>query len=78
MMENEDADECVEMFESFAMAQQQQPRSHVSSSRAAPSSTRGVHHVTPDTWLAVNVAWLKKLFQNPMIKLLAKCEICQG
>jgi hypothetical protein len=77
MMEKKDADECIEMFEDFAMAEQQQPRSR--DSKTVPSSsTRGLHHVSTDTGVAAELASLKKLFIDNLAKMAAKCEVCQG
>jgi hypothetical protein len=79
MMEKKDADECLEMFEDFALAEQQQPKSQTSASRTVPpSSTRGLHHVSVDTEVAAEIASLKKLFIESLNKLAAKCEVCRG
>ncbi|KAI3744772.1 hypothetical protein L1987_57863 [Smallanthus sonchifolius] len=50
-------DECEEMFESFALAEHQQPstRSSNPSARAPAYSPRGMHQVNPDTSVAASL-----------------------
>ncbi|KAI3816056.1 hypothetical protein L1987_15741 [Smallanthus sonchifolius] len=50
--------ECEEMFESFALAEQQRPstRTSIPSARAPTFSPRGVHQVNPDTSVAAALA----------------------
>ncbi|KAI3813800.1 hypothetical protein L1987_18535 [Smallanthus sonchifolius] len=68
------------MFESFALAEQQQPRSvrtSIPTARTSTSSTRGVHQLTPDASVAAALAAMSKEIKE--LKLSAqKCEVYKG
>ncbi|KAI3815718.1 hypothetical protein L1987_15397 [Smallanthus sonchifolius] len=58
IMDRLEPDECEEIFESFAQAEQQHPsaRTSIPSARSPASSPRGVHQVTPDSSVAAALA----------------------
>ena len=78
IMEKLDPDECEEMFESFALAQQQQPSTRTSRNTTTTSpSSRGLHQVTSDTIAAAELEALKKEVRE-LKKSAMKCEVCRG
>ncbi|KAI3797875.1 hypothetical protein L1987_33139 [Smallanthus sonchifolius] len=72
--------ECEEMFESFALAEQQQPRytrTSIPSARASTSSPRGVHQVNPDSSVVVALAAMANEIKELKLSAL-RCEVCRG
>ncbi|KAI3806718.1 hypothetical protein L1987_22632 [Smallanthus sonchifolius] len=79
IMERLEPDECEEMFDSFAQAEQQylSTRTSIPSARAPASSLRGVHHVTPETSVAATLASMANEIKE--LKLSAqRCQVCRG
>ncbi|KAI3827052.1 hypothetical protein L1987_01114 [Smallanthus sonchifolius] len=77
IMERLEPDECEEMFESFAQAEQQHPhcvRNSIPTARAPASSPRGVHQVTPETSVAAALASMA----NEIKDLKLSAERCQN
>ncbi|KAK1419647.1 hypothetical protein QVD17_28881 [Tagetes erecta] len=78
IMEKKTAEECEEMFESFALAEQQSPHSRNSNPEArAPTSSRGVHQVSTDTSTAAALEAIRKDIKNLQMSV-NKCEMCRG
>ncbi|KAI3773452.1 hypothetical protein L1987_47981 [Smallanthus sonchifolius] len=76
IMERLEPNECQEMFESFAQAEQQHPhsvRNSIPIARAPTSSPRGVHQVTPKTSVAAALA----LMANEIKELKLSAQRCQ-
>ena len=78
-MDKKEPSVCEEMFESFALAEQQQPstRNSIPATRAATSSVRGVHHVSQDISVAAAIEAMAKEIKDLKVKI-NKCEICRG
>ncbi|KAI3819558.1 hypothetical protein L1987_13399 [Smallanthus sonchifolius] len=67
---------CEEMFESFALAEHQQPytRTSIPIARAPVSSPRGVHQATPDTSVAVAL----EAMANEIKELKLSAQRCES
>ncbi|KAI3808177.1 hypothetical protein L1987_24123 [Smallanthus sonchifolius] len=80
IMERLELDQCEEMFESFAQAEKQHPRSvrnSIPTARAPASSPRGVHQVTPETRVVVALASMANEIKE--LKLSTqRCQVCSG
>ncbi|KAI3824765.1 hypothetical protein L1987_06236 [Smallanthus sonchifolius] len=74
-MDKLESDECEEMFESFALAEHQQPstRTSIPSARAPASSPRVVHQVTTNTSVAVTLAAMANEIKELKLSAL-RCE----
>ncbi|KAI3805520.1 hypothetical protein L1987_27970 [Smallanthus sonchifolius] len=80
IMERLEPDECEEMFESFAQAEQKHPhsvRNSIPTAIAPASSPRGVHQFTPETSLAAALASMANEIKE--LKLSSqRCQVCKG
>ncbi|KAI3774711.1 hypothetical protein L1987_49271 [Smallanthus sonchifolius] len=79
IMEKKEPEECEDMFESFAQAEQQQPstRNSTPSARTHTSATRVVHQVTTETSMAAVLAAMVKEIKELKMSAM-KCEVCRG
>ncbi|XP_076949774.1 uncharacterized protein LOC143622546 [Bidens hawaiensis] len=76
MLEKLDIDECESLFESFALAEQQEPSAR-GTSRTTTSSARGIYQVSDDTSIATALEAMQKDIRE-LKKIAQKCEICRG
>ncbi|KAI3807563.1 hypothetical protein L1987_23493 [Smallanthus sonchifolius] len=80
IMDRLEPEECEDMFESFAQAEQQHPRSvrdSIPTARSHASSPRGVHQVTPDTSVAAALASMANEIKELKLSAL-RCQVCRG
>ncbi|KAK1421883.1 hypothetical protein QVD17_24595 [Tagetes erecta] len=79
LMERKSVAECTEMFESFALAEQQSPQSRnsIPAIRAPTSTARGVYQVTPDASVAAALEGLQREVRELKMSS-SRCEICRG
>ncbi|KAK1431640.1 hypothetical protein QVD17_08144 [Tagetes erecta] len=79
LMGKRNVNQCNELFESFAQAEFEQRSVNRNSTpvTSAPSSTRGVHHVTMDTSVAAALENLTREVKDLKAKV-DKCEYCRG
>ncbi|XP_076945505.1 uncharacterized protein LOC143616596 [Bidens hawaiensis] len=68
--------ECESLFESFALAEQQEP-SACGTSKTTTSSARGIYQVSNDTSIAAALEATQKDIRE-LKKIAQKCEICRG
>ncbi|KAI3703995.1 hypothetical protein L1987_74196 [Smallanthus sonchifolius] len=78
-MDKKELEECEEMFESFAQAEQQQPstRNSIPNARTPSSATRGVHQVNTDTSMAAALAAMANKIKELKMSAM-KCERTVG
>ncbi|XP_076960489.1 uncharacterized protein LOC143636890 [Bidens hawaiensis] len=76
MLEKLDIDECESLFESFALAEQQEPSAR-GTSKTTTSSARGIYQVSNDTSIAAALEAMQKDIRE-LKKIARKCEICRG
>ncbi|XP_076885257.1 uncharacterized protein LOC143534716 [Bidens hawaiensis] len=76
MLEKLDIDECESLFESFALAEQQESSAR-GTSRTTTSSARGIFQVLNDTSIAAALEAMQKDIRE-LKKISQKCEICRG
>ncbi|KAK1419540.1 hypothetical protein QVD17_28715 [Tagetes erecta] len=79
IMEKKSVPQCEEMFESFALSEQESPhpKSSTSATRASSSTTRGVYQVSPGSDLAVMMEAVRNEIKDLKMSV-NKCEVCRG
>ncbi|XP_076907101.1 uncharacterized protein LOC143563450 [Bidens hawaiensis] len=75
MLEKLDIDECESLFESFTLAEQQEPSAR-GASKTTTSSARGIYQVLNDTTIAAALEAMQKDIRE-LKKIAQKCEICR-